>query len=207
MLRVHGSSFYKYQQSTAKLPRLSYFQPQLGMMHLIETRMNNSNCLPMVKELLITYLLCSLAALSNRPWELRDKLSHARRGHFPVPPQHVPGMSEFSYLQLANVSNASFWEKCMHILGIHRLFLPTWKNPEESYVYIWHIYMIWRLFMIIRLIPKKYYASLAADHPNFCIETTLTSPDSTDVTTIQIIQAVSNCFNLFWGGFLLSILR
>lgn len=39
-----------------------------------------------------------------------------------------------------------------------------------------------------------YYASLAADHPNFCIETTLTSPDSTDVTTIQIIQAVSTYF-------------
>ena len=48
--------------------------------------------------------------------------------------------------------------------------------------------------MIIRLISKKYYASLTADHPNFCIETTLTSPDSTDVTTIQIIQAVSTYF-------------
>lgn len=111
-------------------------------MHFIETRMNNSNCLPMVKELLITYLLCSLAALANRSWELRDKLSHARRGHFPVPPQHVPGMSEFSYLQLANVSNASFWEKCMHIRGIHRLFFANVENPEESYV-IYDIYMIW----------------------------------------------------------------
>lgn len=115
-----------------KTPKAVILSTTLGMMQLIETRMNTSNCLPVMRKLLITYLLCSLVALANRSWELRDKLSHARRGHFPAPPQHVPGMSEFSYLQLATYhSGRSVW----NILGIHRLFFfANIENPEKSYV-------------------------------------------------------------------------